>query len=49
LKFLVKANGVSVQSPGWEKSPEKIENLVRITLELSQGLKILYIWSLIVH
>ena len=42
LQFLVKANGVNIQSPGWEKSQEKIENVVKITLELSQGLKSSY-------
>ena len=39
LQFLVKANGVNIQSPGWEKTQEKIENVVKITLELSRGLK----------
>ncbi len=42
LQFLVKSNGVNIQSPGWEKSQEKIENVVKITLELSQGLKSSY-------
>ena len=37
LQFLVKANGVSVQTPGWEKSEEKIQNVIRIALELSQA------------
>ncbi|CAB4020734.1 tetratricopeptide repeat 27, partial [Paramuricea clavata] len=37
LQFLVKANGVNIQSPGWEKSQEKIENVVKITIELAQA------------
>lgn len=39
LQFLVKANGVNIQSPGWEKSQENIENVVKIAIELAQGLK----------
>ncbi|XP_028396101.1 tetratricopeptide repeat protein 27-like [Dendronephthya gigantea] len=37
LQFLVKANGVNIQNPGWEKSEEKIEKVVQITLELSKA------------
>ena len=48
LQFLVKANGVNVQTPGWEKSQEKIENVVRIALELSQGLKFSYMYCLLI-
>ncbi|XP_046848936.1 tetratricopeptide repeat protein 27-like isoform X2 [Xenia sp. Carnegie-2017] len=37
LQFLVKANGVNIQSPGWEKSQESIENVVQTSLELSRA------------